>query len=122
MNKVNPNTVPSITFDRSAPFDERYKVSPLGNHPGFEDDDCYHCETRAEAEKEAARFVIHQHYELRYLLAELDELRTYLMSPKFHEDTTVQVADVLARLEQLRSRAHDFADTDTDRNLNLLNL
>ena len=31
--------------------------------------------------------------------AQLNELRSYLLSPKFHNDTTVQVKDVLRRLE-----------------------
>ena len=29
----------------------------------------------------------------------LDDLKTYLLSEKFHNDTTVQVSDVLRRLE-----------------------
>lgn len=32
----------------------------------------------------------------------LTELRTYLLSSKFHRDSTVQVTDVLRRLEEVR--------------------
>lgn len=37
----------------------------------------------------------------------LDELVSYLCSPKFHTDTTVQVQDVLSRLEPLKSAVLD---------------
>lgn len=39
---------------------------------------------------------------------ELDELVSYLCSSKFHEDTTVQVKDVLARLNPARSTLVDL--------------
>lgn len=32
----------------------------------------------------------------------LTELRAYLLSPKFHRDTTVQTADVLRRLDEVK--------------------
>ena len=32
----------------------------------------------------------------------ITELRAYLQSPKFHQDPTVQTADVLRRLEEVR--------------------
>ncbi len=38
-------------------------------------------------------------------------LRSYLMSSKFHSDTTVQVSDVLLRLAELESHAQACADT-----------
>jgi hypothetical protein len=41
--------------------------------------------------------------------AELTELRRYLTSAKFHEDTTVQVADVLRRLDNVTFAATDAA-------------
>lgn len=40
---------------------------------------------------------------------ELELLRHYLCSPKFHVDTTVQVADVLRRTDDLRSMLHEAA-------------
>lgn len=33
----------------------------------------------------------------------VDEFRAHLLTPKFHEDTTIQVRDVDARLVALRS-------------------
>lgn len=39
---------------------------------------------------------------------ELDELVAYLMSSKFHTDTTVQVQDVLTRLRPARSTLVDL--------------
>jgi hypothetical protein len=41
---------------------------------------------------------------LAQLDEEIRELRIYLTSEKFHQDTTVQVADVLHRLEGLTER------------------
>jgi len=32
----------------------------------------------------------------------LNELRTYLLSDKFHDDPTVRVADVIRRLDEVR--------------------
>lgn len=40
----------------------------------------------------------------------LRDLRSYLMSPKFHQDTTVQVDDVLRRMAELESYATDVRD------------
>lgn len=34
----------------------------------------------------------------------LDELRAYLLSDKFHNDTTVQVSDILRRLDEVPLR------------------
>ena len=45
--------------------------------------------------------------ELEALRAGLRGLRGYLTSPKFHEDPTVQVADVLRRLEAVEQVARD---------------
>lgn len=39
--------------------------------------------------------------------AELMDVRRYLTSPKFHEDPTVQVRDVLARLENVTRAAYE---------------
>jgi len=38
------------------------------------------------------------------------ELVTYLESPKFHTDTTVQVKDIFARLAPVLSTVRDIAD------------
>jgi hypothetical protein len=44
------------------------------------------------------------------------ELATYLSSSKFHEDPTVQVADVLRRLDPLVARLRDaFTDKEINR-------
>lgn len=34
-------------------------------------------------------------------LLEVNEIRSYLLSSKFHEDTTVQVRDILLRLDNV---------------------
>lgn len=39
----------------------------------------------------------------------LQDLRLYLSSPKFDEDTTVQVADVLRRLSGIQLAVNDAA-------------
>lgn len=41
---------------------------------------------------------------------EVDELVRYLTSPKFHEDTTVQVQDVLNRISAARTAVVDVLD------------
>lgn len=47
----------------------------------------------------------------------LADLRRYLALPKFHEDTTVQVQDVLNRLEAIEAFAAELvADTQSLRN------
>jgi hypothetical protein len=33
----------------------------------------------------------------------LNEIKRYLLSPKFHQDTTVQVGDILLRIDELES-------------------
>jgi hypothetical protein len=38
---------------------------------------------------------------------ELARLEQYLASPKFHEDTTVQVSDVFTRLSEIRMSVGD---------------
>lgn len=37
---------------------------------------------------------------------EITELKRYLTSSKFHQDTTVQVSDVLARLQHVENAAY----------------
>lgn len=44
----------------------------------------------------------HLGYNIKDAQAALNELCGYLLSPKFHNDTTVQVADVLRRLQPVR--------------------
>jgi hypothetical protein len=44
----------------------------------------------------------------------LTELRAYLLSPKFHLDTTVQTADVLRRLDGVRLMPVSLTPCDDD--------
>ena len=87
-----------------------YKVSPYG--PTQPDRDAIYTDTRAEAEDEAQFSVIEAHTELAALQSELADLRQYLLSPKFSTDATVQVRDVLTRLEQLCARAQVQGQAD----------
>ena len=98
MNKLTCNTTPAILA-----LGSEYKVSPYG--PTNPDADATWCDTRAEAEEVATLGVLEPREILTALNKELDGLRSYLNSDKFREDPTVQVADVLTRLEQLRSRS-----------------
>ena len=41
--------------------------------------------------------------ELKALEDGMTALRVYLSSPKFHEDTTVQVSDIFLRLDEMKS-------------------
>jgi hypothetical protein len=43
----------------------------------------------------------------------LDCLKIYLNSPKFYHDTTVQIADVLRRLEEVEMNAQQCKDDET---------
>ena len=93
-----------------------YKVSPYG--PTQPDLEAIYTATRAEADDAARRSVIAAHTGLAALQAQLDDLRQYLLSPKFHADATVLVSvsvrDVLTRLEQLRTRADEQGRQDAE--------
>ena len=89
-----------------------YKVSPYG--PTQPDLDAIYTATRAEAEEAARRSVIEAHTGLAALQFALDDLRQYLLSPKFSAEPTVQVRDVLTRLEQLRYRADEQGRQDAE--------
>jgi hypothetical protein len=80
-----------------------YKVSPYG--PAQPDRESIYTDTREEAEAEAELSVLVAHTELAAYKREMGILRGYLLSSKFHEDTTVQVNDVLMRMEQIHERA-----------------
>ena len=80
-----------------------YKVSPYG--PNQPDRESVYAETRQEAEAEAELSVLVAHAELAAYKRELGILRGYLLSEKFYEDTTVQVADILTRMDQIHDRA-----------------
>lgn len=43
-------------------------------------------------------------HEKALALGHVRALQAYLLNPKFHGDTTVQVADVLARLEPIQTQ------------------
>lgn len=45
-----------------------------------------------------------------FFIDAIGELEQYLQSPKFHIDPTVQVQDILNRIAEARTRAHDVAD------------
>lgn len=110
-NKLTCSTVPAILR-----LDNEWKVSPYG--PDQPDRDASWCESRSEAERCAAEAVIEPREILKALNAELDALRSYLNSSKFREDSTVQVADVLTRLEQLRSRSERDGEESTQAIIN----
>ena len=48
--------------------------------------------------------------ELCGLRSGIEDLRRYLSSPKFHEDTTVQVKDIFMRLEEAERFALQLRD------------
>lgn len=57
----------------------------------------------------------YEHDRINAAKQELLELVTYLNSSKFHNDTTVQVADVLRRLEPARNSLLDaFTDIEVN--------
>ncbi len=89
-----------------------WKVSPYG--PTQPDLEAIYTTTRSKADDAARRSVIEAHTGLARLQFELDDLRQYLLSPKFSADATVQVRDVLTRLEQLRSRADEQGRADAE--------
>lgn len=47
----------------------------------------------------------------------ITELRAYLLSPKFHQDPTVQTADVLRRLEEVRLNPDEAVAEWADKSL-----
>jgi len=47
-------------------------------------------------------YILGLKYEILRAVDDLNELKAYLLSDKFHNDTTVQVSDVLRRLEEVR--------------------
>jgi len=55
---------------------------------------------------------INQRIQAAYLIGlreGLDDLRSYLLSDKFHRDTTVQVQDVLNRIDHAFDNANELA-------------
>ena len=98
----NTKTVPSITRRDDL---GGYVVSQLGatvstieKIPEFYFD-------RESAERAAFSMTALPQAHLVALCQELGGLRNYLQSPKFWEDPTVQIQDVLNRLDQLEHRA-----------------
>lgn len=83
-----------------------FRVAPWG--ADVHADESLH-RTRKEAEEHAAGVVREVLAHQRWIRSELNELRVYLTSPKFYQDTTVQVADVLRRLEAAEVAAADAA-------------
>jgi hypothetical protein len=98
MNYTTTSTPAILRISR-----HEYKVSPYGiTQPDLA---ARYADSRVEAEQEAAMSVLEAHAELGALKRELRELRIYLLSEKFHADPTVQVGDVLTRMDQLLGRA-----------------
>jgi hypothetical protein len=105
---LSSTTTPAILRIGSS----EWKVSPYG--PTQPDLDASYTGTRAYAEDAARRSVIEAHTGLARLQFGLDDLRQYLLSSKFSADATVQVRDVLTRLEQLRHRADAQGRADAE--------
>ena len=60
----------------------------------------------------AVRF---QHERITEIQSTYNELISYLLSSKFHNDPTVQVADVLRRIQPIQSSVLDaFSDRDVN--------
>lgn len=54
--------------------------------------------------KEMEQIILGLKMNISRAVDDLNDVKAYLLSAKFHKDTTVQVADVLRRLEEVRLR------------------
>ena len=69
--------------------------------PYFDDETLENGKPRMSWRQEELNRLLDYAKQLKKAKSEIDELKAYLQLPKFHNDTTVQVQDVLDRLPNI---------------------